>query len=119
MRFFWVAVPLLLLLVSIAPAGAEETKPDLIVERMANKLVRGVTNTATSIVELPKQTYLTIRDEGEIGYVIGPIKGIGMTLYRGLLGVAETVFFLVPQPGYYDPMMTPEYVWQEWKQTKS
>jgi len=52
---------------------------------------------------------------GPVGYVVGPLKGVGMTLYRGFIGMAETVFFLVPQPGYYDPMIDPAYVWEGWE----
>ena len=102
--------------VAVGPAPAiAEQKPEMIAEKMAIKLARGVTNAVTSIVELPKQTILTGRDMGTVGYVIGPIKGVGMTLYRALIGVTETVFCMVPQPGYYDPMMDPEYVWQGWE----
>jgi putative exosortase-associated protein (TIGR04073 family) len=118
MRILCVAVQLLVLVVAASAAWAEETAPDMIVERMAVKLFRGVTNVATSAAEIPKQTYLTVREEGEVGYIIGPAKGIGMTLYRALLGAAEAVFFLVPQPGYYDPMITPDYVWKEWEPRK-
>ncbi|MDD2900676.1 MAG: exosortase system-associated protein, TIGR04073 family [Desulfuromonadaceae bacterium] len=100
--------------VGSTPAAAEQ-KPEMIVEKMAIKLTRGVTNAVTSIAELPKQTILTGRDMGAVGYVIGPIKGVGMTLYRALIGVTETVFCMVPQPGYYDPMIDPEYVWQGWE----
>jgi len=46
---------------------------------------------------------------------VGPVKGMGMALYRTLLGAVETVFFMVPQPGYYDPMVNPEYVWHGWE----
>jgi putative exosortase-associated protein (TIGR04073 family) len=99
---------------SSAPASADQ-QPEMIAQKMAVKLVRGVTNTFTSIVELPKQTILTGREMGPVGYVVGPIKGIGMTFYRGLIGVVETVFCMVPQPGYYDPMMDPEFVWQGWE----
>jgi len=91
-----------------------DQQPEVIVEKMAIKLTRGVTNVVTSIVELPKQTILTGRDMGAVGYVIGPIKGVGMTVYRGVIGVVETVFCMVPQPGYYDPMIDPEFVWQGW-----
>jgi putative exosortase-associated protein (TIGR04073 family) len=91
-----------------------DQQPEVIVEKMAIKLVRGITNTFTSIVEIPKQTILTGRDMGPVGYVIGPVKGIGMTLYRGVIGITEAVFCMVPQPGYYDPMIDPEYVWQGW-----
>lgn len=92
-----------------------DQQPEMIAEKIAIKLTRGVTNAVTSIVELPKQTILTGRDMGPVGYVIGPIKGVGMTFYRGIIGVVETVFCMVPQPGYYDPMMEPEYVWQGWE----
>jgi hypothetical protein len=53
---------------------------------------------------------------GGPGYVVGPLKGLGMTLYRAFIGATETVFFLVPQPGYYDPMINPEFVWQGWEE---
>jgi putative exosortase-associated protein (TIGR04073 family) len=98
-----------------AGTALAEQQPEMIVEKMAIKLTRGVANTFTSIVELPKQTVLTVREMGPVGYVVGPLKGIGMTLYRGFIGVAETVFFLVPQPGYYDPMIDPAYVWEGWE----
>ena len=103
------------LVLTVPGAALAELQPEMIVEKMAIKLTRGVANTFTSIVELPKQTMLTVRDMGPTGYVIGPLKGIGMTLYRGFIGMTETVFFLVPQPGYYDPMIDPAYVWEGWE----
>lgn len=92
-----------------------DQQPEMIAEKMAIKFTRGIANVATSIVELPKQTIITGRDMGAYGYIIGPIKGVGMTFYRGVIGVAETLFCMVPQPGYYDPMIDPEYVWQGWE----
>jgi len=106
---------LLLVFVALRPALATaDQQPEMIVEKMAVKFTRGLTNTVTCIVELPKQTILTGRDMGPVGYIVGPIKGVGMTLYRGVIGIAETVFCVVPQPGYYDPMIDPEFVWQGW-----
>lgn len=110
-------VILLLLALSLfsVPAFAVDTpRPESITEKMSFKLVRGVTNVATAIVEIPKQTYITTRNHGPIGYAVGPIKGFCMALYRGVIGVTESVFFMVPQPGYYDPMIDPIYVWQGW-----
>ncbi len=104
--FFALSAPL--------PASADQ-QPEMIAEKMATKFTRGVANTFTSLVELPKQTYLTGRDRGPVGYVIGPIKGVGMTLYRGIIGITEALFCMVPQPGYYDPMIDPPYVWQGWE----
>ena len=106
---------LVLVFVALRPALATaDQQPEMIVEKMAVKFTRGLTNTVTCIVELPKQTILTGRDMGPVGYIVGPIKGVGMTLYRGVIGIAETIFCVVPQPGYYDPMIDPEFVWQGW-----
>ena len=107
---------LLFVFLFVAPLAAfADQQPEMIAEKMAVKFTRGVANVATSIVELPKQTVLTVRDMGGAGYIIGPLKGVGMTLYRGFIGLSEAVFFLVPQPGYYDPMIEPPYVWEGWE----
>ena len=95
--------------------AAAEQQAEMIAEKMAIKFTRGITNTVTSIVELPKQTILTGQEIGAFGYIIGPIKGVGMTFYRGVTGIMETIFCMVPQPGYYDPMIDPAYVWQGWQ----
>lgn len=98
------------------PLSAFADQPaDMIAEKMAVKFTRGVTNTFTSIVEIPKQSVLTVREMGAPGYVVGPLKGLVMTFYRGVIGITETLFFAVPQPGYYDSMIEPAYVWQGWE----
>ncbi len=106
---------LLAIILSLPLTAHADQPPDMIAEKMAVKFTRGVTNTLTCIAELPKQSILTVREMGGPGYVIGPLKGIGMTLYRGFIGMTEAIFFLVPQPGYYDPMIEPAYVWQGWE----
>jgi putative exosortase-associated protein (TIGR04073 family) len=113
-------VPLLLLavLILLPLTVRAEQQPEMIAEKMAIKFSRGVANTFTGIVELPKQTILTGREMGGVGYVIGPLKGVGMTLYRTFIGMTEAIFFLVPQPGYYDPMIEPTYVWEGWEPKK-
>lgn len=109
------SVMLLAVVLTVPVMARADQQPEMIAEKMAVKFTRGVTNFATSIVEIPKQSVLTVRDMGKVGYVVGPLKGIGMTLYRGFIGVTEAVFFLVPQPGYYDPMIDPAYVWEGWE----
>jgi putative exosortase-associated protein (TIGR04073 family) len=113
-------LPLLLLavLILLPLTVRAEQQPEMIAEKMAIKFSRGVANTFTGIVELPKQTILTGREMGGVGYVIGPLKGVGMTLYRTFIGMTEAIFFLVPQPGYYDPMIEPTYVWEGWDPKK-
>jgi putative exosortase-associated protein (TIGR04073 family) len=114
-------VPLLLLAVLLVMplSSYAEQLPESIAEKMAIKFSRGVANTFTGIAELPKQTILTGREMGTLGYVvIGPLKGIGMTFYRTFIGMTETIFFAVPQPGYYDPTIEPAYVWQGWEEKR-
>jgi len=119
MKTLFLAVAIIISCFVTVPAFANEMpKPESIAEKMSFKLVRGTTNFFTSIVELPKQTILTARNHGTVGYVVGPIKGVGMTFYRAFIGLTEAVFFMVPQPGYYDPMMDPEFVWQGWEDTR-
>jgi putative exosortase-associated protein (TIGR04073 family) len=115
MRAYTAFLTLLLLISLSAPSFAQGETPEKTVGNMATKLTRGVTNIATSFVEIPKQSVLSIRDQGPVGLVIGPLKGVGMTVYRTLLGCMETVFFMVPQPGHYDPMTDPDYVWNGWE----
>ncbi len=116
MRVYAILFSSLLLLSLAVPCFAqEEAKPEHIVGKMAYKFTSGITNVATSIAEVPKQSYLSVRDDGAVGYVIGPLKGLGMTLYRSFIGTVETVFFFIPQPGYYDPAIDPDFVWKGWE----
>lgn len=109
---------LLLLLLATTSFAQEAQQPEAITEKMAFKLVRGVANATTAVAEIPKQSYLMVRDRGNVGYLVGPIKGFGMAFYRFFAGLTETVFFAVPQPGYYDSMIYPEYVWQGWEERR-
>ena len=118
MRSFAALTLILGALIIATPVMANEQKPADIAEKISFKFVRGVTNVFTSVAEIPKQTMITARNHGNVGYVVGPVKGVGMFLYRGLIGFTETVFCMVPQPGYYEPMMEPEFVWHDWKDTK-
>lgn len=116
MKRAFLAHLLFIVMLTVPFAAFAEQQPERTVGKMAVKLTRGMTNSVTSIAELPKQIVLTGEEMGPVGYaVVGPLKGIGMTLYRGFIGMVETVFFAVPQPGYYDPMMEPAYVWEGWE----
>jgi len=116
MRAYTAMLSLLLLFSLSAPCFAQgEPKPEKVIGNMSTKFARGITNVATSFIEIPKQSILSIRDQGAVGLVVGPLKGIGMTVYRAAIGTFETAFFMVPQPGYYDPMVDPDYVWNGWE----
>lgn len=91
----------------------EEVGPQETVSGMSRKAVRGLSNIALGWIELPKQVYVTYKNDGAAtGLSMGPLKGIGMTLVRTVTGVAEFVTFFYPLPGFYDPYFEPEFVWQ-------
>lgn len=112
-RLFCAAAVVLLLATNLYAATEEQAES--ITGKMAVKFGRGVTNLVTAVVEIPKQTVLMGRDMGAVGYLVGPFSGILMTGYRAVIGVAETVFFMVPAPGHYDEMIDPEFVWAGWE----
>jgi putative exosortase-associated protein (TIGR04073 family) len=92
----------------------EESSAQEVVSGMAGKAARGVANVATGWLELPKQIYVTAEHDGAAkGILLGPLKGIGMTLVRTLAGVGEIATFLIPYPGFYEPFIDPPYVWQK------
>ena len=122
MRFF----PIVVLLLALSLLGTEQKAlagsiqtiddvgPQEIVDGMANKLARGVTNVATGWLEFPKQIRLTYQEEGLAkGMTVGPLKGLGMTLVRTVSGAGEALTFFVAYPGFFDPFFDPPYVWQQ------
>lgn len=92
----------------------EEHSAQDVVNGMGNKAARGISNVATGWLELPKQIYVTSKEGGAVkGIFLGPLKGIGMTVARTLAGAGELVTFFIPYPGFYDPFIEPQYVWQK------
>ena len=75
------------------------------------KLGRGVANTLTGWVELPKNIYNTsVEDNAFAGMTLGLAKGAGMTLVRTGAGIYEIATFPFPLPEDYKPILEPEYV---------
>ncbi len=94
--------------------SVEDSSAQEVVGAMGDKAARGVANVATGWLEFPKQIYVTFQEDGAVqGIFLGPLKGIGMTIARTLAGVGEMATFFVPYPGFYDPFITPPYVWQK------
>lgn len=75
------------------------------------KLGRGVSNMITFPFEIPNQVSRTNRSDGPMAaFTWGLIKGVGMTCFRALVGVYETISFPVPCPEDYKPILTdPEF----------
>lgn len=85
-----------------------------VVDGMANKFARGVANAATGWAEFPKQIYVTWQEEGAVkGMFVGPLKGVGMTVARTVGGAGELATFFIAWPGFFDPYLSPAYVWQK------
>jgi putative exosortase-associated protein (TIGR04073 family) len=75
------------------------------------KLGRGVANTLTGWVELPKNIYSTSVEENAFaGLTVGTLKGAGMTIVRTGAGIYEIATFPFPLPDDYKPILEPEYV---------
>lgn len=117
-----ILVPLFLISIATATAAQADSfktvdtaAPQEVVEGISNKAVRGAANVATGWLEFPKQIYLTFRDDGvAAGLFAGPLRGVGMTLVRTVGGAVELGTFLLPIPGFYDPLITPAYPWKEY-----
>jgi len=94
---------------SIENSSAQE-----VVDGMGTKAGRGLANMATGWLELPKQIYTTSKEDGVAkGILLGPLKGLGMTVVRTVAGVGEFATFFLAWPGFYDPYIDPPYVWQK------
>jgi putative exosortase-associated protein (TIGR04073 family) len=75
------------------------------------KLGRGVANTLTGWVELPKNVYSTsVEDNAFAGMTLGLAKGAGMSIVRTGAGIYEIATFPFPLPEDYKPILEPEYV---------
>lgn len=82
-------------------------------EQIGVKLARGVTNFCFGWTEVPKQIYLVGRNEGWLtGSLRGPVDGLGWFVARTIAGMYEIFTFPIPLPPRYQPLMTPEFVWQ-------
>jgi len=94
--------------------NVDTASPQDIVDGMASKGVRGAANILTGWVEFPKQIYITGEKDGWArGVVIGPLKGLGMTVVRTVSGAGELLTFFVAYPGFFDPWIEPRYVWMK------
>jgi len=103
----------LVLALSVAAYAAEGSAPAKD-QNAITKLARGFTNAVGCWLELPKQIYLTSKEENAyIGATYGFVKGLGMTGYRLADGVFETVTCVIPP--YNKIIVEPEYVFEGWE----
>jgi putative exosortase-associated protein (TIGR04073 family) len=101
-----VVVTLCLVTPQIASAT---TYPD----RMGTKLGNGLANIVTGIVEIPKAVINGNRKSGAAYAATGGVMtGMVHMMGRTLLGAADLVTFMIPTK----PIITPDFVWQNFKQ---
>lgn len=82
-------------------------------ENAASKLGRGLANSATCWIEVPKQIYLVSNEREPItGLIYGTAKGVAETIRRAATGVYDTASFLIPP--YDKTLMEPEFVFEGW-----
>ncbi len=80
------------------------------------KLGRGLSNTLTGFVEIPKKVIMISKNDNPLmGLTWGFVKGTGVGLLRTAAGVYETVTFPIPAPADYEPIIQPEFVFEEWE----
>lgn len=82
-----------------------------------HKVGRGVVNVLASWIEIPKQIHLGSQEENPVtGIGMGLVKGAGLTLLRGGVGIYEAVTFPFPYPkdyaSPYEQMELPDYPWE-------
>lgn len=72
------------------------------------KLARGMVNTATGWLEVPKQTAIGGQEAGARSLIGGFFKGVALGAARTLVGGYEIATFLAP--AWFEPVMKPATV---------
>jgi len=82
---------------------------------MIKKFGRGICNIITCPLEFLEQIKRVNNADGPAASMtVGVLKGIAMTVTRGVVGVYEVVLFPVPIPKDYGPVLTdPEFFFEE------
>ena len=82
-----------------------------------HKIGRGLVNVLTGWIELPKQIHLGSQEDHPVtGVGWGLVRGAGLTVLRGGVGIFEAVTFPIPYPkdfaSPYERMAMPDYAWE-------
>ena len=82
-----------------------------------HKMGRGIVNVLTGWIEVPKQLHLGSQESNPItGIGAGLLKGAGLTVLRGGVGIFEALTFPIPYPkdfaSPYEEMALPDYAWE-------
>jgi len=78
----------------------------------ARKAGRGLAAMTTGFLEVPGNVVVESRRSGPaVGITYGFVKGLGGIVVRELVGVYEFVTAPFPVPAGYEPILTPEFPW--------
>ena len=78
------------------------------------KLGRGVANAVGGGYELPRRIFKATDAGGPVsGATVGVAKGAAFAIGRTLVGMYEIATFFIPIPAGYEPIIEPEYPFQE------
>ena len=103
-RFNWMIISFVFIFIFILTVNVYAQDP-------IKKLGRGLANTVTGMVELPYKIQEVHEESGPVAAATyGVLKGVTDGIYRTLIGVYETVTFLIPFPKNYAPIIEPEFV---------
>jgi putative exosortase-associated protein (TIGR04073 family) len=85
----------------------------------ARKAGRGLAAMTTGFLELPGNMVAETRRSGPaMGFTLGFVKGLGGIVVRELVGVYEFVSAPIEAPRGYRPVITPEFPWGYFDETR-
>lgn len=99
-----------------ANAVRQARTADLWFDKWGFKMTRGLVNTGSFWVELPRNMYVETRDNPIVGPVKGFFKGLGLSGVRLVSGVMDIATFGTVDDMYsvYDQYEFPYFVWQDY-----
>ena len=104
---------LLVALVVLASAPSASAEP-MDAGKAFSKATRGLCNTITGWVEIPKRVHETSQQDGALsGLTWGLLRGLGHGFIRTAAGLYELVTFPFPAPPGYQSVIQPEYVFTD------
>jgi putative exosortase-associated protein (TIGR04073 family) len=107
-KYFVFLAMMLVSNIFISQAYALDTRSLSVSKTPLNKLIRGLVNVATCIVELPASIVEVSRDKGFVkGATLGVADGLVTTVVRLGTGLFDAVTFVIPP--YDKPLLKPEY----------
>ena len=97
--------------------GVHFQTPSVWAQDPIHKAGRGIVNVLTGWIEVPRQLQLGKQEDNPVnGLGMGLVKGVGLTVLRGGVGIYEILTFPVPYPKQfaspYEQMEMKDYAWE-------